>query len=421
MDGIFPLVLIAVACVILSAYFSATETAFSSLNRIRLKSLAQEGSKKAAQALRLSENYDKLLTTILIGNNVVNILGASVATVIFTRLIGAGGVPLSTVVMTLIVLIFGEISPKSLAKESPEAFAMFSAALIGPLEKVLAPVNFLFTQWKKLLSRLFKPRTEESVIEAELITLVDEAQNEGDMDAHEGELIRSAIEFNDLDLQDILTPRVDITGLEDTASCPEAEAVFRESGFSRLPVYHETMDNIVGILHEKDFYDGLHRGQKTFRPMMKPAVYAPPTLKISRLLQLFKSQKTHMAVVLDEFGGTMGIVTMEDVLEELVGEIYDEHDDIPVDMAQQPDGSWQIDGGADLEDVLKLFRIDKAYEADTVGGWVAEEMGRIPKEGEGFALGAVQVTVTRMDKRRVQTIRVIQAEPEAPAETSASA
>ncbi|MBQ8536637.1 MAG: HlyC/CorC family transporter [Clostridia bacterium] len=407
MDGNLPLIVIALTCVVLSAFFSATETAFSTFNRIRLKAMAGDGNRRAERALRMSEDYDKLLTTILIGNNIVNILGTSVATVLFTNLLGNNGVTVSTVVMTIVVLVFGEISPKSLAKESPEAFAMFAAPLIGAIAKVLLPVNFLFTQWKKLLSKVFKPQEEESIIEEELMTLVDEAQSEGDMDAHEGELIRSAIEFNDLDVQDILTPRVDITGLEDTATMQEAEEVFRQNGYSRLPVYHDSMDNIVGILHEKDFYDAMHRGVKDIRQVMKMAVYAPPTLPISRLLQLLKAQKTHMAVVLDEFGGTMGIVTMEDVLEELVGEIFDEHDDVTVEIHQQADGSWIIDGGANLEDVLELFEIHKEYEADTVGGWIAEEMDCIPKEGQGFDLDDLHVDVVRMDKRRVQAIRVV--------------
>lgn len=410
MDGNLPLIIIALACVVFSAFFSATETAFSTMNRIRLKAMSSDGNRRAERALRMSEDFDRLLTTILIGNNIVNILGTSVATVLFTNLLGNNGVTVSTVVMTVVVLIFGEISPKSLAKESPEAFAMFATPLIRAISKVLLPVNYLFTQWKKLLSKVFKPQEEESIIEEELMTLVDEAQSEGDMDAHEGELIRSAIEFNDLDVQDILTPRVDITGLEDTATMEEAEEVFRQNGYSRLPVYHDTMDNIVGILHEKDFYDALHRGLKDIRQVMKSAVYAPPTLPISRLLQLLKAQKTHMAVVLDEFGGTMGIVTMEDVLEELVGEIFDEHDDVTVEVHQQADGSWIIDGGASLEDVLELFQIHKDYEADTVGGWIAEEMDCIPKEGEGFDLENIHVDVVRMDKRRVHSIRVIKTE-----------
>jgi len=412
MDGNLPLITIALACVVFSAFFSATETAFSTMNRIRLKTMASDGNRRASRALDLSEDYDRLLTTILIGNNIVNILGTSVATLLFTNLLGNNGVTVSTVVMTIVVLIFGEISPKSLAKESPESFAMFATPLISAIAKVLLPVNWLFTQWKKLLSKVFKPQEEESIIEEELMTLVDEAQSEGDMDAHEGELIRSAIEFNDLDVQDILTPRVDITGLEDTSTMEEAEEVFRQNGYSRLPVYHDSMDNIVGILHEKDFYDALHRGQKDIRQVMKSAVYAPPTLPISRLLQLLKAQKTHMAVVLDEFGGTMGIVTMEDVLEELVGEIFDEHDDVTVEIHQQTDGSWIIDGGANLEDVVELFQIHKEYEADTVGGWIAEELDCIPREGQGFDLDDLHVDVVRMDKRRVQTIRVIKKEKE---------
>lgn len=394
-------------CLALSAFFSAAETAFATVNRIRLKAMAGEGNEKAALVLRLLDDYDRLLTTLLIGNNIVNLTAATLGTLIFTQLLGGGyGPTVSTIVLTLVVLIFGEVTPKTLATESPEVFAFASVRVLRTLITVFMPLNTFFVLWRKLLSKVFKPREVESHIEAELMTMVDEAQSEGDMDAHEGELIRSAIEFNDMDAIDILTPRVDITALEDTATMDEAASLFRESGYSRLPVFHEDMDHIVGILHEKDFYVRQHEGIKDIHKIMKPAVYAPATLKISKLLKLFQGSKTHMVILLDEFGGTEGLVTLEDVLEELVGDIYDEHDDVEVDIRPLEDGSWLVDGGMHLAELMERLDVEDTYDADTVGGWATEVLGYIPKTGETFDIDCLHCQVTAMDKRRVTQLRI---------------
>ena len=394
-------------CLVLSAFFSAAETAFATVNRIRLKAMAGEGNEKAALVLRLLDDYDRLLTTLLIGNNIVNLTAATLGTLIFTQLLGSGyGPTVSTTVLTLVVLIFGEVTPKTLATESPEVFAFASVRVLRTLITVFMPLNAFFVLWRKLLAKVFKPREVESHIEAELMTMVDEAQNEGDMDAHEGELIRSAIEFNDMDAIDILTPRVDITALEDTATMDEAASLFRESGYSRLPVFHEDMDHIVGILHEKDFYVRQHEGIKDIHKIMKPAVYAPATLKISKLLKLFQGSKTHMVILLDEFGGTEGLVTLEDVLEELVGDIYDEHDDVEVDIRPLEDGSWLVDGGMHLAELMERLDVEDTYDADTVGGWATEVLGYIPKTGETFDIDCLHCQVTAMDKRRVTQLRI---------------
>lgn len=393
-------------CVALSAFFSASETAYSAANKLRLKTMSADGVKRAKQALDLAEDYDRLLTTILVGNNVVNIAGTSIATVLFTAWVGGMGATLSTVVMTALILLFGEISPKTLAKESPERIAMAVAPVLRALMVLLTPFNALFAVWRKLLARVFKPQDEESHIEAELMTMVDEAQHEGDMDAHEGELIRSAIEFNDQDVLSILTPRVDVTALEDTATMEEAADVFRESGFSRIPVYHEDMDHVVGILHEKDFYVLQHAGCTDITRIMSSPVWAPSTLKISKLLKLFQSTKTHMVIVLDEFGGTEGIVTMEDVLEELVGEIYDEHDVVSEDVIPLEDGSWLVDGSLQLTELMERLEVEDTFEADTVGGWAAEVLGRIPSVSATFETEELTGQVTQMDKRRVTQVRV---------------
>lgn len=365
-----------------------------------------EDSKRVHTALKLSDHYDQLLTTILVGNNVVNIAGTSIATVLFTAWVGNMGATLSTVVMTLLILLFGEVSPKTLAKESPERIAVAVAPFLNGMMTLLKPINALFVLWRKLLSKVFKPQDGESRIEVELMTMVDEAQSEGDMDAHEGELIRSAIEFNDQDVLSIMTPRVDVTALEDTATMEEAADLFRQSGYSRVPVYHEDMDHVVGILHEKDFYVLQHAGCNDITKIMSSPVWAPSTLKISKLLKLFQSTKTHMVVVLDEFGGTEGIVTMEDVLEELVGEIYDEHDIISEDIITLEDGSCLVDGGMQLVELLEQFRVRDTFEADTVGGWVAEVLGCIPSVSATFETAELGGQVTQMDKRRVTQVRV---------------
>ena len=400
------------ACVALSAFFSSSETAYSAVSKVRLKTLQAEGNKRAGLALKLAEDYDRLLTTILVGNNIVNIAGTSIATVLFTAWLGNYGATASTVVMTVLILIFGEVSPKALAKESPERISIAVAPWLSLLMKLLEPINALFRLWRKLLSKVFKPQEDESRIEAELMTMVDEAENEGDMDEHEGDLIRSAIEFNDQDVLSIMTPRVDVTALEDTATMEAAADIFRETGFSRIPVYHEDMDHVVGILHEKDFYVLQHAGCDDITKIMAKPVMAPSTLKLSKLLKMFQQTKTHMVIVLDEFGGTEGIVTMEDVLEELVGEIYDEHDIISQDVIPLEDGSCLVDGGMQLSDLLDSLEVEDTFEAETVGGWAAEVLGRIPAVSAQFETELLRGQVTQMEKRRVTQVRVWKKQPE---------
>ena len=394
-------------CVALSAFFSSSETAYTSANKGRLKSMAQSGSKRAQQALRLAEDYDRLITTILVGNNMANIAATALATVLFVQLMGSYGPWVCALVMTVLILVLGEVSPKAIAKERPESLALVCAPMLMCFRVILFPLSFIFLQWQRLLSRIFKPADSESHIEEELISLVDEAQTGGDMDAHEGELIRSAIEFSDdRDIISIMTPRVDVTALEDSSAVDEAASVFRESGYSRVPVYHEDMDHIVGILHEKDFYAMAHRGVTSITEMMKPPICAPASLKLTKMLKLFQKEKTHMAIVVDEFGGTEGLVTMEDVLEELVGEIYDEHDDVDQQLMHMEDGSYLVEGGMQLSELLDMLDVEDVYSADTVGGWAAEVMGCIPFVGAAFETDDLSGMVTQMEKRRVTQLRV---------------
>ena len=413
-----------ILCILLSAFFSATETAYSAANRVKLKTVEGPRKERARIALALLEKYDSLITTVLIGNNLVNIVATAIATLLFTTRILPGRESLATtaasVVMTVVVLLFGEVGPKTLAKQQPEKFAMSVSPVIRALMILLKPLDLLFSLWRKLLSSLIKPGPEENQIENELMTIIDEAQTEGDIEEDEGELIRSAIEFNDQDASDIMTPRVDVTAIEDTATIEEAAGVFRDTWFSRIPVYHVDLDHIVGILNEKDFYKMTHEGCTDITRIMKEPVFAPATLPISNLLKQFRTSKSHLIILLDEFGGTDGIVTMEDVLEELVGEIYDEHDEVSEELVEQEDGSLIVDGNMQLEELMEKFGITNTYDADTVGGWAGEMLEKVPQVGDSFSLEGYEFNVMEMDGFRVTRIQVNklpeeQAEEEQPA------
>lgn len=403
--------LIIVGCIIMSAYFSATETAFSSLNRIRIKNMAEKGNKKAGLVLRLSENYDSLLSTILIGNNIVNIASASLATVLFVKLLGdEAGPSVSTIVTTVVVLVFGEISPKSIAKESPERFAMFSAPVIRLFQILLTPFNFLFGQWKKLLSLIFRTEEKRSITEEELLTIVEVAEQEGGIDEQESNLIRSAIEFSEIEAMDVLTPRIDLTAVPLDASKDDIAQVFAASGFSRLPVYEESIDHIVGIIYQKDFYNQIYRTEKGVSSIIRPAYYITKWKPIGELLRELQKQKSHMAVVLDEFGGTVGIVTMEDILEELVGEIWDEHDEVVEEMEKVSEAEYIVRGSANAEKLFEMLGIDSEPEAVTASGWVMDEMSCVPKAGDEFAFEGYRVKVLEMNGRRVEKMQITASE-----------
>lgn len=399
--------MIIVFCLVMSAYFSATETAFSSLNRIRVKNMAEKGNRRAALVLKLSGDYDGLLSTILIGNNIVNIACASLATVLFVKMLGnEAGASVSTVVTTIVVLIFGEVSPKSIAKESPERFAMFSAPFLQVLLLLLSPANFLFKQWKKVLSVLFQAAEDQGITEEELLTIVEEAKQGGGIDEQEGTLIKSAIEFSELEAVDIFTPRIDVTGIPAEASKEEVEAAFRDTGFSRLPVYEESIDNIIGIIYQKDFHNYIRNTDRTVRDMIRPALFISRGKKVGSLLKELQKNKMHIAVVLDEFGGTAGIVTLEDILEELVGEIWDEHDTVVEEIQQLSDTEYLVLGRTSIEKLFEKLHRDQDFDFLTVSGWVMNLAGRIPSEGESFQYENLTVTVERMADRRVELVRV---------------
>lgn len=396
--------------VIMSGYFSATETAFSTINKTRLRTLADKGDKKATLVLSLAEKYDSLLSTILVGNNIVNITLSSVATVFFIGLIDNANkaATVATAATTLIVLIFGEITPKSLAKESPESFAYFSAPIIRMFLWLLTPVNFLFAMWKRLLSKIFKFSEEKGMTPDEFITLIDDIEEGGEIDSDEGDLLRSAVEFNEQEAEDILTPRVDVVGVEDDTPMEDIARVFTKTGYSRLPVYKDSLDNIVGIVHQKDFYNGPEITEKPLSDIMKQPVYVVPTMKIRDILKCLQKEKSHIAVVTDEYGGTLGIVTMEDILEELVGDIWDEHDEIIEEFTKISDDTYRIKCSADLDEMFELFEIDGEIESDsiTVSGWVMEQLGRLAVVGDEFSSDGLDVRVTETDEKRVLEIEV---------------
>ena len=395
----------------MSAYFSATETAFSSLNRIRIKNMADKGNKRAALVLKLSEDYDRLLSTILIGNNIVNIACASLSTLLFVRLLGEdAGASVSTAVTTVIVLVFGEVSPKSIAKESPEKFSMFSAPILNFMAVLLTPLNFLFKQWKKVLSRFFHSSASQGITEEELITIVEEARQDGGIDEQEGDLLRNALEFNELKAADILTPRIDVVGVNVCAGAEEIASVFTETGYSRLPVYQDSIDNIVGILYHKDFYNKIYGTGKGIKDVIRPALFITRHKKISQLLQELQASNHHIAVVIDEFGGTVGIVTLEDILEELVGEIWDEHDEIIRSVEKLSDDEFLVLGNANVDKLLELLGYDEETEAVTVNGWIMNELQKLPEKGDSFRFHEWQITVMEMEERRVKSARICRCE-----------
>ena len=408
-DGSLTLLVALVILVAFSAFFSASETAFSSLNQIRLKSRAEDGDPSAARVLAMSEQYDKLLSTILIGNNIVNIAAASIGTVLFTRLLDPQrGATVSTIVLTIVVLIFGEVTPKSLAKEMPERVATAVSPFLSLLMLLLSPLTWLFTQWKKLLGHFIHSGEADTITEGELMTMVSEAESVGELTARESHLIRSAIEFDVVEVEEILTPRVDVVAVEDTTSLEELAQTFAESGYSRLPVYHDNIDNIIGVVHEKDFYLAKLKKAATVEELVVPTLYTTGTTQISQLLRTLREQHHHMAVVVDEYGGTEGIITLEDILEELVGEIWDEHDEATEDFRQQSDGSWLVAGSASVDDLFETLDLpeDEDIDSNTVNGLVQEKTRHLPKVGDHFTLDHFEGVVTRTARRRVTEVRL---------------
>ncbi len=405
--------LVIAVLVVLSAYFSATETAFTSINRIRIKNLASDGNYKAKLVMSLSENFDKLLSTILIGNNIVNITMTAVATVLFVDLYGEYGPTIATVVITIVVLIFGEISPKSLAKEAPESFAMFSAPILRILMIMFTPLNVLFMKWKEIITKLYDTREDRTITEEELLTMVEEAETEGGIDTERSELIQNAIEFNELEAWDVLTPRVDIASIEIDEEKDEITELFRETGYSRVPVYEDDMDNILGVLNQKDFHNYVVNTDKKIDDYISPVVFVAGSIKIAQLLKKMQSAKSHIAVVVDEYGGTEGIVTMEDIIEELVGEIWDEHDEVvEAGIVRQPNGTYLVQASTNIDKMFDFFDLEEDISPTTVNGWIVMELDKLPSVGDYFEYTDVsgtkkfKVTVTQADEKKALEVKL---------------
>ena len=396
--------LIMVALVIMSGYFSATETAFSAVNKIKLKTLAEDGDRRAKLVLKLCDNYDRLISTILIGNNIVNIALSAIATVYFINLMnGHTAAPtVATVVVTVVVLIFGEVTPKSLAKDFPEKFAMFSAPIISLLIGLLLPLNALFYAWKKLISKVIKKNEEDDKMsQEELLMFVEEVEQEGTIDKNESNLLRNAIEFTERRADDILTHRMDLEAVAIDTPVDVVADKFANSQFSRLLVYRDSIDTIVGVIHQKDFFGKNGITTDDIKKIMTPVVYVQHSERVNDLLMSLQKEKTHIAVVLDEYGGTLGIVTMEDILEELVGEIWDEHDEVEEEIQEIGENTYLVDGSTNLDDFLDEVDLDLETESGTLAGYVMEKFGGLPEEGQTYTDENMTITVREMDVQRI--------------------
>ena len=399
---------------VMSALFSSMETAFSSVNKIRLKHEASNGNKKAERALNIAENFDKALTSILVGNNIVNILSSSLGTVIFTKIFGTAGVAISTAVMTVLVLIFGEIIPKSFAKQNAEKCALAFAGILGGIMFILTPISAIFSQLQKALAKISKPDDSPNFTEDELKYIIEEIEDQGVLEEQESDLVRSALEFDDITVEQILVPRVKVVAVERNEDIEAITEIFIRDRYTRLPVYEETVDNIVGLINEKDFFalvtrpEGIPAGAG-IEGIIQKALYVSEMKLISEVLYEMQRSKIHMAIVKDQYGGTSGIVTMEDIIEELVGEIYDENDEVIDSVVEVAENTYDIQADTSISDMLeKLGLPNDLIETDSnsVGGWVMELFGRIPENGDTITTGIFTVTVLEADEQSVSKVGI---------------
>jgi len=404
-----PLSIVIAILVLFSGFFSATETAYSCANKIKLKSMVTLGKKNAQAVYRFAdEKYDKLVTAILVGNNIVNITASALGTILFAKLIVNAelATTVSTIVLTVVVLIFGEITPKYLASVYPEKFCFFFYPLMQFFYWILIPICKIFDGYKALLAKIFKLKKDATITDEELLSIVDEAEEDGTLKEDESELLRSALEFDDLKVEDILVPRVNVYAVEENCTMDEVCDTFEKTGYSRLPVYRDTIDNVIGLIHQRDFFVGYVNGEKRFSHLVQDIVFTSEHMRISALLKQLQKQKIHMAAVSDEYGGLVGIVTLEDILEELVGEIWDEHDEEEVLFGQIEEGEYWVDGKCELEEFFSLYDLtDEESESNTVAGWVTEKTGSIPPIGTTFEFGGVEIKVVKATKQKILKLR----------------
>lgn len=408
-------ILLFFACLLFSAYFSSSETAFTSLSVVRLKNQAKAGDKRAKETIKLQEKFEPLLSTVLIGNNLVNIASSAIATVFFVNIFPVYGATVATITTTVLMLLFSEITPKLLAKLAPEQVAKFSTPILRLAMFLFIPLVWLLSKWQQFVKKLTPVNASQSISEAELLSLVDEAKTEGSIENDEHSLVKAAIEFDDVDVSSILTPRVDMLGVDIEATDEKIEQVFEHNVYSRLVVYEETIDNVIGVLHEKDFHRYLRakeRNDSKIPPiagLLSEVLFVPPSMKLSVLLKKMQQDKNHMATVVDEYGGTLGLVTMEDALEELVGEIWDETDIVQNEVETIEKGqAYKIRGTYSLDKLFNLFNIynNEEWLSNTVSGFVNEQLEKVPEIDDSFVFDDLYVKVLNMQKRRVNEVYV---------------
>lgn len=401
---------------ILSAFFSASETAFSSVNMIRLHTMADDGNKKARLTIKVAEQFDKLIATILIGNNLVNIAISSLFTVMAGKYFQSYAVAAATGITTILVLTFGEIIPKSLAKANAEMLAMTFSGAINLLMTLLTPISWCFLQLMRVLKKRDideegKDKTP-SITEQELLYMLDTIEEEGVLEEQEKELVQSALEFNDTTVEDILTPRVNVFALDAESDPKEVLESVMDEGFSRIPIYNETVDHIIGIVQTREILQCAVKNQNIdLSSLATEPLYIHRTMKIARLLSEFQQKKVHIAVVMDDYGGTLGIVTLEDVLEELVGEIYDERDEVVTEFTETEKNNYEICGDIEVDDFLDQIDYHPSFisedDYDTMNGWALSMLDHIPKVGESFEAGQMSVTILEMDEQKITKMRII--------------
>ena len=412
-------IIIIVVLILFSSFFSASETAFTCANRIRLKAKADEGSKAAKTALYVMDKYDKALTTILVGNNIVNIATSSLATVMFTILLADNGPLVSTVVITIVVLIFGEIMPKTIAKAHSEAFVLAIGGVMRFLMLILTPLSAIFLLLQKAATKLFASKNKDvSVTEQELMHIIDEIEDEGVLEEQESNLVRSALEFDETIVDEILTPRIKIVAVEINDDVEKLVKLFFDEGYSRIPVYEKNIDHIVGVVNHKEFLHKLME-KKDFiiRDIMTETIFVPSLMRISEILKKMQKEKMHMAVVVDQYGGTEGIVTLEDILEELVGEIWDENDEVVSPVKFTSENVFEVMGEVSLIDFNRYFEnrnmeFEINSDCNTVGGWVVELFGKIPEPNDAVKTPDFIITVLTVNERTVGKMRFEIIKPE---------
>ena len=411
--------LLLVLLIFLSAFFSASETAYTSVSRIKLKSMAKDGNRKAVKVLRMTENYDRLISTILIGNNTVNITASTLSAWLFTVLFGAAlGVPLATLVMTLVILTIGEIIPKSLARANAERLSVSLSGSMGVALKVFVPLTWLFEKLTSSLAKRFNGDDDSpSFTERELATIVDEIEGEGELEKTERDLIKSAMEFDDKTVDTVVIPRVDIVAEDKSVSMEELKETFLASGYSRVPIYDGDIDNIIGVVYAKDFYNKHFQGSDfKISDIIRPVKFIPESTTLAHALAEIQRSIVQMLVVVDSYGGTVGIVSLEDLLEELVGEIWDESDEIRHTVVKESDGSYMITGDANILDIMEELDLDldlDGYDEHSAGGFMQYKLNRVPIKGDKVWVGNALFKIRSVRNHRVRLIQLqITEEPE---------